>query len=125
MNLTKVQQFILFTLGMSTDELNRRVAGKPLEITLSKAGFIELAMKSGIVGKKERALYKNLEMLEKKKLITYRIKAIHLTERGKKWFAESQTALQPYITAQDLLSTHNLIQYTRKARIELAVGNNG
>jgi len=57
---------------------------KPLRLRTSKIAFIELLLDSGIVSKQERALYKNIESLEKKNLIEYRNRRIRFTEEGLK-----------------------------------------
>ena len=72
MKATRVQGFILFTLGKWFEEANRKIAGKPLEVSISKATFIGLVKKAEFARKQSRALYKNLEILEKKKLIVYK-----------------------------------------------------
>jgi len=112
---------MLFTLGMSYRELNKHFAEKPIEITLSKLGFIELVHSAGIVDKKERAIYKNLEMLEKKKLIVYENKSVRLTPRGNNWFALAASEIEPYIAARDTLSAKDLLQYTKKIKTVLAI----
>ncbi len=71
MPLTHTQKLTLFSLGQCLTQLNRRFADAPLNVAISKIIFIEIAMHSGLVEKKERALYKNLETLEEKKLIEY------------------------------------------------------
>ena len=121
MNLTKVQQFMLFTLGMCYRELNKKVAGKPLEIALSKQAFIEIVRRSSIVGKKERAIYKNLEGLEKKKLLLYDHKSIHLTPKGLAWFGKAASAIDPYIAVRDVLATTDVVALTKKVRTSLVV----
>ncbi len=119
--LTKVEKYVLFVLGSCERELCKRVAGKPLEIVLSKSAFIELVMRSGVAGKKERALYKNLESLEKQKLLTYDHTIIHLTKRGKKEFLVLANAVEPFIRARDVLSSTDVLKCTKKARAVLLI----
>ena len=71
MKQSKVHSFILFSLGAWFEEANKHIEDKPLQVSISKKTFIELVMNAGIARKQERALYKNLETLEKKKLISY------------------------------------------------------
>ncbi len=119
MAITHVEKYILFVLGLCERELHKRVAGKPLEITLSKSAFIELVMHSGVAGKKERALYKNLESLEHRKLLKYYHSVIHLTERGEKQFSLIAKTIDPFIRVHDVLLSTDLLKSTKKARAVL------
>ena len=71
MKSTKVQNYILFTLGKWFEEANEYIKDRPLEVSISKASFIEVVKTADFAKKQERALYKNLEILEKKKLINF------------------------------------------------------
>ena len=82
MNLTLVERLMLYALGQYYLSLNQPLMEKHLRLRTSKITFIEMLMNSNMVGKKERAIYKNLESLEKKKLIAYENKMIRLTEKG-------------------------------------------
>lgn len=55
---------------------------KHLQVKTSKITFIELLMNSGLFSKQERAIYRNLEDLEKNKYIEYDKRMINFTERG-------------------------------------------
>ena len=55
----------------------------PLEVSISKSLFIGVVKKAHLAEKKERALYKNMETLEEKKLIKYDNKQLSLTKKGK------------------------------------------
>ena len=119
MNITREQKFILFALGTCNAECSKRFADKPITVTISKGAFIELAMKSNIVGKKERALYKNLELLEKKKLVDYSNKSLHLTNRGQTLYGKVQKELQPYFAVSQILNSQDILNFTKKARAVL------
>lgn len=80
--ITKTQRLILYSLGQFYQSLNQPLSEKHLRLRTSKITFIELLLSSGIVGKQERALYKNLETLEDKKLIEYFDRKVKLTEKG-------------------------------------------
>ncbi len=82
MKLTKTQRLILFALGQFYASLNQPLVEKPVQVRTSKIAFIEHLLQSKIVSKQERALYKNLETLEQKKLILYENRMIRLTEAG-------------------------------------------
>ena len=67
MSLTKAQKRILYALGQCYQKLNQPYQDKPLTVFVSKIAFIELLQKAEFIKKQPRALYKNLELLEKKK----------------------------------------------------------
>lgn len=82
MTLTRTQRLILYALGQFYNALNQRLTEKPVKVRTSKITFIELLEKSEIFNKQKRALYKNLETLEQKKVIAYDHKMIHFTDSG-------------------------------------------
>tara|TARA_Y100000310_G_scaffold159115_1_gene158603 strand:+ start:18725 stop:19126 length:402 start_codon:yes stop_codon:yes gene_type:complete len=79
--LNKTERLILFSLGEFYSQLNQPLE-KPLKLRTSKVVFITFILHSQIITTQERALYKNLESLEDKKLISYEGRMIHLTARG-------------------------------------------
>ena len=84
MKLTRTQRLILYALGHFYQSLNQPLVEKPVKLQTSKITFIENLKNSQMVSKQERALYKNLEMLENKKLIEYDTKMIRFTDFGLK-----------------------------------------
>ena len=82
MKLTKTQRLILYSLGQFYRQLNQPLEKKPVKLQTSKVVFITFLLHSGIVTKQERALYKNLETLEGKKLIAYETRMIRFTDEG-------------------------------------------
>lgn len=82
MKLTKTQRLILYSLGHFYKSINQPLEEKPVHLRTSKIAFIELLLESNIITKQERALYKNLETLEQKKLIEYDKKMIKFTDLG-------------------------------------------
>src|SRR3989338_4135159 len=82
MKLTKTQRLILYALAQFYQSLNQPLNEKPVKVRTSKITFIELLEQSDIFSKQKRALYKNLETLEKKKLLTYENHMIILSEEG-------------------------------------------
>lgn len=84
MKLTKVQRLMLYSLGQFYLSLNQPLVEKPVLVRTSKIAFIELLLKSQLLTKHERAIYKNLESLEQKKMIDYDHKMITFTENGLK-----------------------------------------
>ncbi len=116
MDTTKKQNYILYALGQWYELANKQMGNKELEIAISKSVFIDLVMKAKIVEKKERALYKNLEQLEKKKLIDYSSKNLALTKKGSKLYGKLNKEILPYVQLANLLDKSNPLSYTRKAQ---------
>ena len=87
---------------------------------MSKAAFIDLARAAGMVKKKERALYKNLESLEEKKLIMYNHKSLALTPKGQKAYERVLNELAPYLSVSQLLTNQDVLRYTKKVKAVLA-----
>lgn len=114
MKATKVQEYILYALGKWFEEANKRIKDKPLAVSINKITFIDLVKKARIAKKQERALYKNLEILEKKKLISYKNKELELTKRGKKLFKKIEKDVLPYFRLIKKLKEKDPIKYTRK-----------
>ena len=82
MKLTKTERLILFSLGQFYKQLNQPLTAKPITVRTSKIAFITFLLHSEIITKQQRALYKNLEALEDKKLISYEKRMIKFTEEG-------------------------------------------
>ena len=97
MNLNKKHKFILYALYHYLREANKQFKDKPLEMSVSKIVFIDALKKTNIADKSERALYRNLEILESKNLITYENKFLKPTIKGLKMFLEMHKELFPYI----------------------------
>jgi predicted transcriptional regulator len=116
---TNVQKFILFTLGSWYLEAQRKLAG-PVEIVISKATFIDLLMRANLAGKQARAVYKNLEDLEKQKLISYENRSLALTKKGEKLFTKSYNELRPYVNVIHALKQTNPLSYSRKMQTVLS-----
>ncbi len=114
MKTTRVQNFMLFTLGKWFEEANKKIKNKSLQVSISKKTFIEVVKTAKFAEKQERALYKNLEILEKKKLIEYKNKELDLTERGKKLYADINKRLMPFFNVFNKLKKKGPISYTKK-----------
>lgn len=116
MKSTKTQRFILYSLGKWFEEANKKIKNKQLKVSISKTSFIELALNSGIAKKQKRALYKNLETLEKKKFVTYENRELGLTKKGEKLFKEVKDELKPYIKVYKKLKEKSPTSYTKKVQ---------
>ena len=69
---SSTSQDMLWILGLFLRESDRRFAKFPLGVSISKVEFIESIVKLKVTNKQERAIYKNLEELEKRKFIIYK-----------------------------------------------------
>ena len=101
MKLSKPQRLILFALGQFYASLNQPLVEKPVQVRTSKIAFIEHSLQAKIISKRERALYKNLETLENKKLINYENKMIVFTESGLKELEKINKEIQQFISLEE------------------------
>jgi hypothetical protein len=115
MRLSKKHKFILYTLYQFLREANKRFKDEPLEMSVSKVNFIDALKKTGIAEKSERALYRNLEVLEKKKLIKYENKFLKPTKKGLKLFMSMHKELFPFMHAMDIIKKE-ATRMSRKAQ---------
>jgi len=113
MALSTQQAFVLFALGRCYEECEHRFSGKFLSIDLNKKDFISLSQKAGMVVKGERAMYKNLEDLEKSKLISYANKCLKLTSKGEKRYQDLLSRIEPYIAVSLLLRSDDILKYAK------------
>jgi hypothetical protein len=116
MAFTRTQRFMLYSLGLWFEEANDKIKEKPLKVSISKSLFIDLVNNAGFAEKQERALYKNLEVLEKKKLIIYQNKELELTSRGLKLFQEIKEDFSPYLNVYKKLKEKDPTSYTKKVQ---------
>ena len=119
MKTTKVQSYILYALGKWFEEANERIKDMPLAVSINKVTFIDLVKKAEIAKKQGRAIYKNLEILESKKLIKYANKELELTEKGKRLFKKIEEEVLPYFNLIRKLKEKNPIRYTKKVQTVL------
>jgi len=95
--LSKKHQFVLYSLMEYLKKINKRFKDKPLEASVSKIDFIRLLQNLNIIEKSQRGLYKNLEILEKKKFIEYENRFLKLTKKGLKIVQQKENEINPYI----------------------------
>ena len=122
MVLKEKQKFVLFVLGKLTEEANKKLKGKLLETSISKPAFIEVVKKAGLTEKGERALYKNLEDLEKSRHISYENKILKLTNKGAGNYKKTKSQLSPYLNIIKIIESENLLKLTKKARTTCVSG---
>ncbi|RLE45543.1 hypothetical protein DRJ25_05505 [Candidatus Woesearchaeota archaeon] len=106
------QELILFALGKFYEEVNSRFSGKPLKVVISKMGMIDIIYNSNITGKdKEHVsflVYKLLQKLEDKKMISYRSRGLRFTKKGKREYEKIKRRMQPYLNMLDALQDPRL-----------------
>ncbi len=73
---------MLFILGEFLRETGRRFSRTPLKVSISKAEFIDAVKGMGAVAKSARAIYRNLELLEKEKYVQYSAGNLRLSRKG-------------------------------------------
>ncbi len=113
MKLTAPQRLILYSLGQFYQSLNQPLFDKSLRLQTSKIAFIELLERSGLLSKHERALYKNLAAMERRKLIAYESKMIQFTDKGLKELQRINDEVQEF------KSMENYFQQGEKPRRKL------
>jgi len=122
MKLTEKQKFILFVLGKLHEETNKKLRDRLLEASISKSAFIEIVKKAGLTEKGERALYKNLEDLEKSRHISYENRFLRLTKKGNSIYNKIVGQLEPYLNIIKIIEQKNPIKLTKKARTTFITG---
>lgn len=109
MLITKTQRQIIFALGEFYKQLNQPLEEKPVQLQTSKVVFIMFLLHSRIITKQERTLYKSLEMLEKKRLITYEHRMIRFTEKGLIILKKINKEVEEFLQIKYFFSDKNLL----------------
>ncbi|MEK6905182.1 MAG: hypothetical protein AABX24_02155 [Nanoarchaeota archaeon] len=99
--LTKTERLILFSFSQFYSSINQQLVTKPLRLETSKITFIELILQSKIITKQERALYKNLESLEDKRLIEYDNRVIKFTDSGLNMVQKIDREINQFVDIKD------------------------
>ena len=102
--LTKKQQYMLFLLGEYYKIERLRLKKDFLDITISKAIFINLCRESMLVATQKRTLYRKLELLEKKKLVSYELRMLRLTKSGIRQCQAIEKEVAPYLQAIETIA---------------------
>ena len=84
--------------------------------------IVSLCKKAGLTEKGERALYKNLEDLEKSRHISYENKILKLTNKGAGNYKKTKSQLSPYLNIIKIIESENLLKLTKKARTTFVSG---
>lgn len=96
MPLTPPEKLILHSLGQFYISLNQPLIEKPVRVRTSKIAFIELILKSSVISKQARALYRNIEGLEKKRLLKYDNRMIAFTPKGLRELEKVRKEVRPF-----------------------------
>ena len=113
MKLSKPQSLILFLLGLCHSKYEKKYSDKPFKPFMNKIDFISFAKSAGLVTKGIRALYRNLEILEKNKLVSYKGKCLCFTPKGKRHFNKLHTSIDPYIEISHSFKAKNILKFVR------------
>ncbi len=114
MRITNTQRLMLFTLGRWFEAAERHLSGKPLEIAVSKSTYIDFLLRINLAGKQRRALYKNLQVLERRKWIRYEHRELLLTPQGLKVYQTQNDSLSPYLNIISSLTEHQVAKNTKR-----------
>ena len=71
-------------------------------------------LKTDMFKKGVRALYRNLEYLEKRKLISYENNNLSLTKRGERMYVTLRDGVAPYLEINAALKPKTVVSATRK-----------
>lgn len=115
-----ITEEMLFILGHVLQESQKQFSNQPFSVYISKADFISIAQHVGAVMKQERAVYKNLELLEKSRLISYKKdkqkRSLRLSQKGYRAFQrlaqrhEDWHAIRQKIANTELLKGNRVFQ---------------
>ncbi len=117
--LNDKNRLMLFILGHFITETNKSFTDKPLALSVSKADFIDAVMNLGVVAKKERAIYKNLEQIQKDKYTLYKNKQLSLTKKGQSAYLQIHGGIKPYLKALEDINASNIFNSATKAQTRL------
>ncbi len=117
--LTKVQAFMLFSLGKASEEFGARFVNRPVAFVMSKTDFIELVHNAKIASKKDRAVYRNLQSLEEQRYVSYNNKTLALTKKGVKEYERIRRDIAPYLSVTATLKSNEMLKFTSKAQTVL------
>jgi hypothetical protein len=103
MKMNIKEKLMLYALGRYYDVSARVLPNEALAIHLPKAIFIDFIKRVELFDKGERAIYKNLEYLGSKKLVSYDNKNLSLTEKGQRLYNKIKGELKPYFEMNKII----------------------
>jgi DNA-binding PadR family transcriptional regulator len=119
MALTGPKKEMLFILGEFFRETSKRFSKTPLQVSVSKAEFIDNIREIGVVAKQHRAVYRNLEALENERYIVYdEKKNLRITRKGLNEYVRVLNEFEQLRTISEKIHVKN-IQFRRKQQTKL------
>ncbi len=118
MAMTDKQKEMLFIVGQFLRETGRRFSKSMLKITVMKAEFIDAIRSLGIVGKQSRAIYRNLESLQKGKYIIYDENSLKISKKGLAEYEKMVKEIDHFQAIQGILRNKK-ISFKRKLQTKL------
>ena len=115
MHLSGKKKEMLFILGQFFSETDRKFSQAPLSVSVSKAEFIDVIKHLSAVSKKERAIYKNLEELQKEKYVIYDDRELLLSRKG---FNEYEAILKEITSLNSISSKIEAQRITFKRKVQ-------
>jgi hypothetical protein len=103
MKLNIKEKLMLYALGRYYEVSAKVLPNEALAIHLPKPVFIDFIKKVELFDKGERAIYKNLEYLEDRKLVSYENRNLSLTERGQNVYNKIKSEIKPYFEMNKLI----------------------
>lgn len=116
MPLSRPQEFILFLLGRCYEHVSHKISD-PLEVGMRKCDFIALAKAAGLIQKSDRAMYKNLELLQKSRHVDYRNNLLSLTKKGRNHYNATSSKVNPYINLAVALSSKDVLKCAKRNQL--------
>lgn len=113
------EEYVLFAIGTCFNSFNAQFCDKPLHVSFSKAVIIDVLISSKSVTKKERALYKNLESLEKKGYLKYDKKELRFTRKGYNFFLKKTDEINKINQVIDKINNPKTIKLHKKLQTKL------
>lgn len=110
---------LLFILCEFMKKADSRFSSAPLKISISKAEFIDEIREMGLVAKQERAIYRNLEELEKGRCILYnKEKSLRISKRGLDQYQKIMADLERFGEIKKTLETKD-VGFKRRIQAKL------
>ena len=120
MGVTGTKKEMLFILGQFFRKTNRRFSKFPLDVSVSKAEFIDVIIGMKTVSKSERALYRNLEILQKEKYLVYGDRDLKMSRKGFVEYERIRKEVELFSHISDSVDKGK-IKFKRKTQTRLKV----
>ncbi len=120
MALSDNKKEMLFIIGRFFRETNKRFSETPLDVSVMKAEFIDAVISLGLVSKKERAIYKNLEELEADKYTVYDDRNLQLTKKGFDAYEKVRNEIERYCWLSSEMKADKIL-FKRRMQTKLKI----